>query len=94
MHKTELVGQEGYERAGSEEETLSILDFILVITRNRRIIGMTTAICVAFALLIAIFSPSQYTALAKVIRETSPGRTVTYSDRRPFSDPKPDPHTT
>lgn len=54
-----------------EEETYSFLDLLLVITRNRRIIAMTTAVCVAFALVVAIFSPSEYRASAKVIRETS-----------------------
>jgi len=54
-----------------EEETYSFLDLLLVITRNRRIIAMTTAVCVAFALVVAIFSPSEYTASAKVIRETA-----------------------
>ena len=39
--------------------------------RHRRIIGMNTAVCVAFALLVAVFSPAKYTASAMVIRETS-----------------------
>jgi len=54
-----------------EQETYSFLDFLPVITRNRRIIAMTTAVCVAFALVVAIFSPSEYRASAKVIRETA-----------------------
>lgn len=55
-----------------ELETYSFLDLLLGITRNRRIIAMTTAVCVAFALVVAIFNPSEYRASAKVIRETTP----------------------
>lgn len=53
-----------------EEETISLLDILLVIARNRRMIGMAAAISVAVGLMIAVFSPSEYTASARMIRET------------------------
>ncbi len=53
-----------------EEESISLLDILLVIARNRRFIGITTALCVALGLIIAVFSPNQYTASARMIRET------------------------
>ena len=55
---------------GWEEDTVSIIDLLLVIARHRRLIGFTTLSVLAIGLLIAILSPPEYTALAKVIRET------------------------
>ena len=53
-----------------EEQPFSLLDILLVIARNRRLIGITTALCVALGLLIAIVSTNEYTASASMIRET------------------------
>lgn len=53
-----------------EEESISLLDILLVIARNRRLIGITTALFLALGLLIAVFSPNEYTASARMIRET------------------------
>lgn len=60
------------ERPLDEEEGVSLLDILVVLVRSRKIIGWTTAAFVALGLVIAIFSPSEYTASAKVIRETAP----------------------
>ena len=56
--------------AYEEEDAVSLLDILLVITRNRRLIGITTAFFLALGLLIAVFSPNEYTASARMIRET------------------------
>jgi len=56
--------------AYEEEESISLLDILLVIARNRRLIGITTALFLALGLLIAVFSPNEYTASARMIRET------------------------
>lgn len=60
------------ERPLDEEEGVSFLDVLVVLVRSRKIIGWMTAAFVALGLVIAIFSPSEYTASAKVIRETAP----------------------
>lgn len=55
-----------YENEGS----FSLLDILLVIARNHRVIGITTAVFVGLALGIAVFTPNEYTASASMIRET------------------------
>ena len=50
-------------------EPLSAMDALLAVVRNLRLIVGTTALAVVLGLLIAILSPSKYTATAQVIRE-------------------------
>lgn len=58
------------ENAISDEDTISILDILLVIGRYRKLIARVAAVVVIPGLAIAIFSPNEYTSSAKVIRET------------------------
>lgn len=58
------------ENAISDEDTISILDILLVIGRYRKLIARVAAVVVILGLAIAIFSPNEYTSSAKVIRET------------------------
>ncbi len=53
------------------EESISLLDILLVLTRRRRIIGRVLGLSLAIGLTLAIFSPTKYTATAKVIRESA-----------------------
>ncbi len=55
----------------STEETYSLLDILLVLTRRRKVIGWSIGIFLVLGLCIAIFSPTKYTATAKVIREST-----------------------
>ncbi|MFB0516536.1 MAG: Wzz/FepE/Etk N-terminal domain-containing protein [Candidatus Neomarinimicrobiota bacterium] len=54
-----------------EERRLSIMDVLLVLARHPRLVGITTAIFVALALGIAIATPSKYTSVARVVRNTT-----------------------
>ncbi len=56
---------------GEMEGGYSLLDILLVLTRRRKVIGWTLAVSVAIGLTFAIFSPTKYTATAKVIRESA-----------------------
>ena len=58
-----------------EQDTFSLLDTLLLLTRNIKLIGMSTAIFVLFGLLVAVFSPPKYTASVRVVRETATERT-------------------
>ncbi len=55
----------------STEESYSFIDILLVLTRRRRIIGWTVGLSLIAGLTLAIFSPTKYTATAKVIREST-----------------------
>ncbi len=54
-----------------EQETYSLLDILLVLTRRRKVIGWTVGLSLIAGLTLAIFSPTKYTATAKVIREST-----------------------
>ncbi|GAI99234.1 unnamed protein product, partial [marine sediment metagenome] len=56
---------------GETEESYSLLDILLVLTRRRKVIGWTLAVSLVAGLALAIFSPTEYTATAKVIRESA-----------------------
>ena len=58
-----------------EQDTFSLLDTLLLLTQNIKLIGMSTAIFVLFGLLVALFSPPKYTASVRVVRETATERT-------------------
>ena len=53
------------------DEGYSLLDILLALTRRRRIIGRTLGLSLVIGLTLAIFSPTKYTATAKVIRESA-----------------------
>ncbi len=55
--------------SASKPQEASLLDLLLIIARNRKLIITTTLICGALGLALAILSSSKYTASAKVIRE-------------------------
>ena len=52
-----------------EEDEISILDLLVVLARKKRTIIRTMLVFGAFGLLIAVFSRSEYTSSATVIRE-------------------------
>ena len=54
-----------------EEQAISLLDLVLTLVRGRKTIGWTIGIFLVLGLCIAIFSPTKYTATAKVIRESA-----------------------
>lgn len=53
------------------EEGYSFIDILLVLTRRRKVIGWTVGLSLIAGLTLAIFSPTKYTATAKVIREST-----------------------
>ncbi|UCD38646.1 MAG: hypothetical protein JSW54_03980 [Fidelibacterota bacterium] len=53
-----------------EKAGLSLLDFLLLVAQQKRIIGLSTVLGVAIALVVALTTPSKYSAAALVIRET------------------------
>jgi len=57
--------------SGPEEEQFSLLDTILIITSHIRMVVLVATAGLIMGLGIALFSPSEYTSSAKVIRETS-----------------------
>jgi len=52
-------------------ETVSILDVLLVVVRNRKLIGLITLSFVVLGSLFAILTPPKYTASAKMLREST-----------------------
>ena len=54
-----------------EQESISFLDILLVLTRRRKVIGQTLGLSLVIGLTFAIISPTKYTATAKVIREST-----------------------
>jgi uncharacterized protein involved in exopolysaccharide biosynthesis len=62
-----------------EEDEISLLDMVLVLARNKRLILITTGIFVALGLFIAIFSPNKYNSSATLIREVTEGSSLSGS---------------
>lgn len=52
-----------------EEQVISLLDLVLTLVRGRKTIGWSIGIFLVLGLCNAIFSPHEYTATAKLIRE-------------------------
>jgi tyrosine-protein kinase Etk/Wzc len=50
-----------------EQEDLTFLDFLLIITRRKKLVGMVTAICTGIALILAFTLPQEYTATAIIL---------------------------
>ena len=59
-----------------EEENISLLDILVVLTKNKTKIWRTTLLFMTVGVLLAVFSPQKYTATAKVFRDRldNPGR--------------------
>lgn len=69
-----INGNGNGQHAGSDasmEEEVSVLDLMLILTRNKTVIIRTIQVCFVIGLLLAIFSSPQYTSWAKVIRESN-----------------------
>lgn len=62
-----------------EEDEISLLDMVLVLARNKRLILITTGVFVALGLFIAIFSPNKYNSSATLIREVTEGSSLSGS---------------
>lgn len=50
-----------------EEEDLTFLDFLLIITRRKKLVGVVTAICTGIALILAFALPKEYTATVIIL---------------------------
>ena len=51
----------------AEQEDLTFLDILLIITRRKKLVGMVTAICAGIALILAFALPQEYTATVIVL---------------------------
>ena len=49
------------------EDDLSFLDFLLIITQRKKLVGIVTAICTAVALILAFALPQEYTATVIIL---------------------------
>jgi tyrosine-protein kinase Etk/Wzc len=49
------------------DEDLTFLDFLLMITRRKKLVGMVTAICTGIALILAFGLPKEYTATVIIL---------------------------
>ena len=50
-----------------EQEDLTFLDILLIITQRKKLIGLVTAICTALALILAFALPQEYTATVIIL---------------------------
>lgn len=50
-----------------EPEDLTFLDILLIVTQRKKLVGIVTAICTAFALLLAFALPQEYTATVIIL---------------------------
>jgi tyrosine-protein kinase Etk/Wzc len=50
-----------------EQEDLTFLDFLLIITRRKKLIGIVTAVCAGLALILAFALPQEYTATVIIL---------------------------
>src|ERR1700719_2461047 len=50
-----------------EEEDLTFLDFLLIITQRKKLVGLVTAICTGAALILAFALPQSYTATVTIL---------------------------
>lgn len=50
-----------------EEEDLTFLDFLLIITQRKKLVGIMTAICTGIALILAFALPQEYTATVIIL---------------------------
>ena len=50
-----------------EQEDLTFLDFLLIITRRKKLVGIVTAICTGIALILAFVLPREYTATVIIL---------------------------
>lgn len=59
----------GNEPVARSEDEVSLLDLLLVLVRNRRLIVMVTGVFVLCGLTYAVLAPLEYTSSARVVRE-------------------------
>ena len=59
----------GNPTSGQEEEEISLIDILLIVVRNQRIIVTFAFIAGIIGVLVAIFSAREYTSSARLIRE-------------------------
>ena len=50
-----------------EQEDLTFLDFLLIITQRKKLVGIVTAICMGIALILAFALPQEYTATVIIL---------------------------
>jgi len=50
-----------------EQEDLTFLDFVLIITQRKKLVGIVTAICVGIALILAFALPQEYTGTVIIL---------------------------
>jgi tyrosine-protein kinase Etk/Wzc len=50
-----------------EQEDLTFLDFLLIITQRKKLVGIVTAICTGVALILAFALPREYTATVTIL---------------------------
>ena len=50
-----------------EQEDLTFLDFLLIITRRKKLIAIVTAVCLGIALILAFALPQEYTATVVIL---------------------------
>ena len=50
-----------------EQEDLTFLDFLLIITQRKKLVGLVTAVCTALALILAFALPQEYTATVIIL---------------------------
>lgn len=60
----------------SEDETTTVLDLVLILARDRRLVAWTTAFFTLIGVTFAIFTDARYTSTAKVIREAEDQSTM------------------
>ncbi|WP_239462056.1 GumC family protein [Occallatibacter savannae] len=53
--------------SGVQQEDLTFLDFLLIITRRKKLVGLVTAICAGIALILAFALPQEYTATVIIL---------------------------
>ena len=51
----------------SEQDDLTFLDFLLIITQRKKLVGIVTAICTTIALILAFTLPQEYTATVIIL---------------------------
>src|SRR3569833_3142468 len=50
-----------------EQEDLTFLDLLLIITQRKRLIGIVTAVCTGIALILAFTIPQEYTGTVTIL---------------------------
>jgi len=51
----------------SQQDDLTFLDFLLIITQRKKLVGIVTAVCTVTALILAFALPQEYTATVVIL---------------------------